>query len=65
MTESYGLSADGKHLVEKLHIASSELPAVTITRVYDPTSETGAAAAAERRLSWRRPAMRIAARPRS
>jgi hypothetical protein len=39
VTESYGLSADGKHLMEKLHIASWELPAVTLTRVYDPTTE--------------------------
>jgi len=40
VTESYGLSEDGKHLVQKLHIGEAELPAVTLTRVYDPTNET-------------------------
>ena len=39
VTESYGLSADGKHLVQKLHIAQAELSPVTMTRVYDPTDE--------------------------
>jgi len=39
VTEAYGLSADGKHLVEKLHISGGELPAVTLTRVYAPTTE--------------------------
>lgn len=39
VTERYGLSADGKHLIEKLHIGSAELPAVELTRVYNPTSE--------------------------
>jgi hypothetical protein len=40
VTERYGLSADGKHLVAKLHIATEELSAVELTRVYDPTNET-------------------------
>ena len=40
ITESYGLSEDGKHLVQKLHVASGELPAVTLTRVFNPTNET-------------------------
>ena len=40
VTERYGLSADGKHLVAKLHIATEELSAVDLTRVYDPTDET-------------------------
>jgi len=40
VTESYGLSDDGKHLVQKLHIGSGELPAVALTRVYNPTNET-------------------------
>ena len=40
VTERYGLSADGKHLVAKLHIATEELSAVDLTRVYDPTNET-------------------------
>jgi hypothetical protein len=40
VTESYGLSADGKHLVQKLHIGEAELSPVTMTRVYNPTSET-------------------------
>jgi hypothetical protein len=37
--ESYGLSADGKQLVMKLHIAAAELSAVTLTRIYNPSSE--------------------------
>ena len=41
ITDSYGLSADGKHLVEKVHVDQYELPAVTITRTYNPTTETG------------------------
>jgi hypothetical protein len=40
VTERYGLSADGRHLVERLHIAPEELSAVDLTRVYDPTDET-------------------------
>jgi hypothetical protein len=40
VTESYGLSEDGKRLVQKLHISESELPAVTLTRIYNPTNET-------------------------
>ncbi|HKD53828.1 MAG TPA: hypothetical protein VKB72_06370 [Steroidobacteraceae bacterium] len=40
VTESYGLSDDGKHLVQKLHIGEAELPPVNLTRVYDPTNET-------------------------
>jgi hypothetical protein len=39
VTETLGLSGDGKHLVDKLHISSGELPAVNLTRVYDPTTE--------------------------
>jgi hypothetical protein len=39
VTESYGLSKDGRQLVEKLHIGAGELPAVTLTRVYEPTRE--------------------------
>jgi len=39
VTEEYGLSPDGKHLVSKLHIASGELSPVTLTRVYKPTTE--------------------------
>jgi hypothetical protein len=34
MTEEYELSADGKQLLTKLHIGSSELPAVNLNRVY-------------------------------
>ena len=40
VTEEYGLSPDGQQLVEKLHISSGELPAVTMTRVYRPTNES-------------------------
>jgi hypothetical protein len=39
ITERYGLSGDGRHLVEKLHVAAAELSAVALTRVYDPTDE--------------------------
>jgi len=39
VTETFGLSSDGKHLVDKLHVSSGELPAVNLTRVYDPTTE--------------------------
>jgi hypothetical protein len=39
ITETFGLSSDGKHLVYKLHISSEELPAVSLTRVYDPATE--------------------------
>jgi hypothetical protein len=34
VTDSYALAADGKRITEKLHIASYELPAQTLTRVY-------------------------------
>jgi hypothetical protein len=40
VTESYGLSDDGKHLVQKLRIGEAELPGETLTRVYNPTNET-------------------------
>jgi hypothetical protein len=40
VSESYGLASDHKRLIEKLHIGSAELPAVDLTRVYEPTSET-------------------------
>jgi|HubBroStandDraft_1064217.scaffolds.fasta_scaffold02154_8 hypothetical protein len=40
VSERYSLSADGKHLIEKLRIGPAELPVVDLTRVYDPTSET-------------------------
>ena len=40
VTERYGLAADGKHLVEKMHIGAEELSAVDLTRVYDPADET-------------------------
>jgi hypothetical protein len=39
VTEEYGLSSDGKHLVAKLHVSSAELPGVSLTRVYSPTDE--------------------------
>jgi hypothetical protein len=40
VTDSYSLSADGKQLLETFSIASAELPAVQIKRVYDPATET-------------------------
>lgn len=39
VTEEYSLSPDGKQLLAKLHIGAEELPAVTLTRVYNPTRE--------------------------
>jgi hypothetical protein len=39
VAEHYSLSPDGKHLIEKLRIGPAELPAISLTRVYDPTSE--------------------------
>lgn len=39
VTETLGLSGDGKHLVDQLHISSGELPAVNLKRVYAPTTE--------------------------
>ena len=40
VTERYGLSADGRQLVETLHVGSGELPAITLRRVYNSTNET-------------------------
>ena len=31
--------ADGRELIEKMHIGAAELPAEDLTRVYRPTSE--------------------------
>jgi len=39
VVESYGLSGDGKRLVQKLRIGPAELSAVQLTRMYDRTSE--------------------------
>lgn len=39
VTDAYGLSSDGRHLVEKLHIGAYELPAVSLTRTYDAATE--------------------------
>lgn len=38
--ETYGLSADGQHLIENLKIGPAELPAIELKRVYDRTTET-------------------------
>jgi len=38
--ETYGLSADGQHLIENLKIGPAELPAIQLKRVYDHTTET-------------------------
>jgi hypothetical protein len=40
VVEKYGLSSDGKQLIEKLRIGPAELPAVDLKRVYDRTGET-------------------------
>jgi hypothetical protein len=40
VTETYALSPDSEHLLDTLAIAASELPAVTIKRVYGRTTET-------------------------
>ncbi|GAC1691975.1 MAG: hypothetical protein PVS2B3_00460 [Steroidobacteraceae bacterium] len=39
IAEHYSLSADGRHLIEKLRIGPAELPAINLTRVYDLTNE--------------------------
>jgi hypothetical protein len=39
VVESYGLSSDGRHLVETLRIGAYELPAIELKRVYDHTTE--------------------------
>ena len=39
VTDTYGLSSDGKHLIEKLHVGSAELSAQQLTRVYDPSDQ--------------------------
>jgi hypothetical protein len=39
VSERYALSGDGKHLIETLKIGPAELSQVTLTRVYDPTTE--------------------------
>jgi hypothetical protein len=39
VTDAYELGADGKQLVEKLHISAYELPAVDLKRVYDLTTD--------------------------
>ncbi len=38
--ESYALSPDGSHLINKVHIGPAELPAIDLTRIYDRTNET-------------------------
>ncbi|MGO9802204.1 MAG: hypothetical protein ACLPTM_06785 [Steroidobacteraceae bacterium] len=40
VVETYGLSADGQHLIENLKIGPAELPAIELKRVYDRTTET-------------------------
>ena len=40
VTERYGLSADGRQLVDTLHVGAGELPAVNLRRVYNLTNET-------------------------
>jgi hypothetical protein len=40
VVETYGLSADGRHLIENLKIGPAELPAIELKRVYDRTTET-------------------------
>ncbi len=39
VVDSYALSADGRHLTEKLHVGGSDfVPAVDLTRVYQPAT---------------------------
>lgn len=40
VVDKYGLSADGKQLIENLKIGAAELPAIELKRVYDRTTET-------------------------
>ena len=42
LTETYALSADGKQLLDKIHIGSYELPAVDLTRSYIPAASAAA-----------------------
>jgi len=39
VVESFGLSPDGQRLIEKLHIGPAELPAESLTRVYDRSTD--------------------------
>jgi hypothetical protein len=39
VTETYALSPDKQELIDKLHISAGELPAVSLTRIYRPTTE--------------------------
>jgi hypothetical protein len=40
IVDRYGLSRDGQRLIEKLSIGPAELPKVSLTRVYERTTET-------------------------
>jgi len=40
VVERFSLSADGAHLIDRIHIGAAELPAVSLTRVYDRSTET-------------------------
>jgi hypothetical protein len=40
IVERFGLSHDGQRLIEKLRIGPAELPTVTLTRVYERTTES-------------------------
>jgi hypothetical protein len=40
IVDSYGLSPDGRRLIEKLTIGPAELPRISLTRVYERTTET-------------------------
>lgn len=40
IVDRYGLSRDGQRLIERVRIGPAELPAVTLTRVYERTTET-------------------------
>jgi hypothetical protein len=39
VTETYGLSPDKQELIDKLRITAGELPPVSLTRIYRPTTE--------------------------
>jgi hypothetical protein len=40
ITETYGLSDDKKHLVVKLHVNATDLPAIDLKQVYAHTDES-------------------------
>jgi len=40
IVERFSLSADGAHLIDRIRIGPAELPAISLTRIYDRSNET-------------------------